>query len=495
MDAASTQDRNSISRVPPPVKLLIGGDTPTRASGGSFTHVNPATGKAQAEIPLGGVAEIDAAVAAAKEAFPAWRATPGAERRELLLRLANLIQENAPEFGRRAALEGGIPIAIGSTFSPEITADWMKYYAGWADKIEGQVISTYPSDDFAYIQPEPYGVIAIITTWNGPLVSLGMKVPAAIAAGNVVVIKPSELAPFSPSLFGELVTRAGFPPGVINIVPGGPEAGQRLIEHPDVAKVSFTGGPATARKVLHACAELLKPTVMELGGKAPNIIFADVDLDAAAAQAVYHSIGVLSGQACAAPTRVIVERSIYNDFLERLVAVTESMILGDPFDETVNVGPLINEAAAIRVKGLIDKAVAGGKMRLMTGGGRAGGALADGYYIEPTVFADVDPHDPLAQNEIFGPVLTVHSFNTEEEAITIANAPPYGLGGYLHTSDVKRAQRVASALNTGNVYINTARTLAAQMPFGGFGISGFGKEGGRLGLEEFLRYKSVGLSR
>jgi aldehyde dehydrogenase (NAD+) len=484
-----------MSRNPPPLTLQIDGSELLSGSGGRYIHVSSVSGMPQAEIPLAGPAEIDKAVAAAKRASVGWRATRGDERRRLLTRLADLVMDNAAEFGRLAAIEGGIPFAVGSGFAPTIAADWIRYYAGWADKIEGQLISTYPSDDFAYISPEPYGVIGIIVTWNGPLVSLGMKVPAALAAGNAVVIKPSEISPFCPGLFGRLVEQAGFPAGVVNILPGGPAAGQRLIEHPDVDKISFTGGPSTASKIMHSCADALKPMVMELGGKAANVVFNDVDLDATAAQAVYHSIGVLSGQACAIPTRLVVHTEIYDALVTRIVGLVKGMVVGDPFDSKTAIGPLINEAAAVRVKGLIDAAITGKKMKLMTGGGRVLGRFAAGAYVEPTIFTEVESKDPLAQNEIFGPVLTVHRFETEAEAIAIANDTRYGLGGYLHTNDLKRAHRVAAALKTGNVWINGARTLSAQMPFGGVGVSGFGREGGKAGLDEFLRFKGIGIAR
>ncbi|WP_156680276.1 aldehyde dehydrogenase family protein [Sphingomonas profundi] len=491
----TTTNAEPIDRRPPALALIIDGEAVTRTSGGHHAHISPMTGEAQAEIPLAGVAEIDAAVDAAHRAFAGWRATPGAERRRCLLKLADLIEQHAAEFGRLAAIECGIPVAVGEGYAPGACADWIRYYAGWADKLEGQLLSTFPAEDFAYVAPEPYGVIGLIITWNGPLVSLGMKVPAALAAGNSVVIKPSEMAPFVPALFGRLAKLAGFPDGVVNVVPGGPEAGARLIEHPLVEKISFTGGPATARRILHACADLLKPTVMELGGKAANIIFDDVDPDAAAAQAVYHSLGVLSGQGCAIPTRVVVQNGIYDALIERMVALAEAMKVGDPFERDTAIGPLINEAAAVRVTGLIETAKAGGAMRLLTGGGRVGGVLAGGAYVAPTLFADVDPADPLAQNEIFGPVLTIHRFRDEAEAIAIANATRYGLGGYLHTNDLRRAHQVAAAMRTGNVFVNTAKTLDPAMPFGGTGISGFGREGGKAGIEEFVRHKAVGIAR
>ena len=484
-----------VDRSAPELTLLIGGKARRHGGAGRFVHVNPFTGQPQGDIPLAGEADIDAAVQAAHAASAGWRATPGSDRRRLLLRLADLVQENAREFGRRAALEGGIPIAIGAAWSPGICADWIRYYAGWADKLEGSLIGTPPNEEFAYISPEPFGVIGIITTWNGPLISLGMKVPAALAAGNTVVVKPSELSPYSPALFGELAQQAGFPDGVLNMVPGDAEAGARLVSHPLVEKISFTGGPITAARIMHACSDLLRPVVMELGGKAANIIFDDVDIDAAAAQAAFASLGVLSGQGCAIPSRIVVHEAVHDALLERLVAIAQGMKVGDPFESDTAIGPLINEAAAARVKGLIDAGIGGGRMTLATGGGRIGGALARGAFVAPTIFTNVDPQEPLAQNEVFGPVLTVHTFRTEEEAVRIANATRYGLGGYLHTNDLRRAHRVAAMLKTGNVWINSATPLRPQMPFGGYGASGFGREGGKAGLDEFLRFKSVAVGR
>ena len=482
-----------LDRRAPALALLIGGQTRRQSSGGSFVHFSPLTGRPQAEVPLAGEPEIDEAVEAAHTAFPAWRATKGAERRRLLLRLADLVQENAQEFGRRAAIEGGIPIAVGAGWSPGMCAGWIRYYAGWADKIEGSLLGSPPADEFAYISPEPFGVVGIIITWNGPLVSLGMKVPAALAAGNTVVIKPSELSPFSPALFGELAKQAGFPDGVVNVVPGNAQAGARLVSHPLVEKISFTGGPITASRIMHACADLLRPVVMELGGKAANIIFDDADLDAAAAQSVFGSLGVLSGQGCAIPSRVVVHEKVVAGLVDRMVDITRGMKVGDPFEADTAIGPLINEAAAVRVTDLISDGIAGGRMKLAIGGRRVGGAFAEGAFVEPTIFTDVDPHEPLALNEVFGPVLTVHTFRTEADAIRIANATRYGLGGYLQTNDVRRAHRIAAMLRTGNVWINGASALAPQMPFGGYGASGFGREGGKSGLDEFLRLKSVAL--
>jgi aldehyde dehydrogenase (NAD+) len=474
--------------------LLIGDKVIEKASGGVYTHINPATGLAQAEIPLAGASETEDAVAAASAAFKLWRQMPGRERGVLLARLADLIKENASEFQRLAVLEGGTPFSIAAS-GAGIAEEWTRYYAGWADKIDGQVVSSFPSDEFIYTLPEPYGVIGIVITWNGPLISLGMKVIPALAAGNTVVVKPAEQTPFVAALFGQLALQAGIPPGVINILPGAVESAQTLIAHPDVQKVSFTGGPVTARKILHQCAELLKPSVMELGGKSANIVFADADLDVAAQHAAMMSVGLLSGQGCELPTRLLVQDSVYDEMVEKVVAIAKSLPIGDPRDPNTFIGPIINEESCDRILAMVERAKQAGAGRLVLGGERLGGDLAKGFFVSPTIFADVDPQSEIAQQEVFGPVLVIQKFSTEEEVIEIANSTQYGLGGYIQTNDLKRAHRVAAAMTTGSVHINGSRNIPAHAPFGGLGLSGFGKEGGRPGLDEFIRLKTVSLAQ
>jgi aldehyde dehydrogenase (NAD+) len=482
-----------ISRTPPAVHLHIGADRLAEGGGGTYDHVNPATGEVDATIPLAGADDVDRAVAVAHTAFETWKRTPPAERRRLLHRLADLIEENGPEFARRGTLDNGTPIAITPNFVP-LSAEWTRYYAGWADKITSDVTASFRDDgELGFTVAQPYGVVGIIITWNGPLISLAMKIPAALAAGNTVVVKPSELTPFTGELFAELVADAGFPPGVVNIVPGAPGAGSALVAHSLVKKVSFTGGAVTARRILQTCAEHMKPSVMELGGKSANIICADADLDAACLHGTFLSVATLSGQGCAFPTRMLAHESIYADVIERVATTAKSIPVGDPFDPATISGPVVNAAALDRILGVIEQAVGDGA-RLVAGGGRLNGPLANGYFIEPTVFADVDPRSQLAQNEVFGPVLAVIPFTSDDEAIAIANDTEYGLSAYVQTRDLKRAHRMADELVAGEVLINGARNLAIHRPFGGFGRSGFGKEGGRAGIEEYLRIKSVGIA-
>jgi aldehyde dehydrogenase (NAD+) len=478
----------------PAVHLHIAGERFDTGSGGHHGHVDPSTGQIDATIPLAGPGEVDRAVNAADAAFRHWRRTPPEERRRLLLRLADLIEANAEEFGRRGTMDNGTPASVvgGMTGS---AVEWTRYYAGWSDKITGELSSNFSSGvgELNYTLLEPYGVVGIIITWNGPLISLAMKIPAALAAGCTVVCKPSELTPFSAELFMDIVEEAGFPAGVCSILPGDAAAGEALVVHPKVRKVSFTGGPATASKILHACADTMKPVTLELGGKSANIVFDDADLETACGLGTMMSVGVLSGQGCAFPTRMLVQQPVYEDVVARVAMVAKGIPVGDPWDPTVLAGPVVNEAALERILGMIERAQKDGA-RLVTGGSRIGGDLAGGYFIEPTVFADVDPDSELAQNEVFGPVLAMTPFADEEEAIRIANNTRYGLSGYIQSQSLSRGLRVAEELVTGEVLINGAANLRVQRPFGGIGISGMGKEGGRLGVEDFLRVKSVGIA-
>ena len=476
-----------------PVSLRIGPEQRAHGSGGVHRHVNPSTGTVDVEVPLAGADDIHDAVICASEASRGWRRTPPCERRRLLLALADLIAERADDFAHRAALDTGTPVTLARRFVP-MAAEWTRYYAGAADRIGGDLTSAMTdSGELAYTLAQPYGVIGAIVTWNAPLMSLSMKIPAVLAAGNAVVIKPSELTPFVPDLYADLTEAAGFPPGVINVLPGSVDAGAALVRNPLVGKITFTGGPQTATSILQACADLIKPVVLELGGKSANVVFADADLDAACSYGTFMSVAALSGQACSLPTRMLVEASVYPDVVNRVATIARSVVVGDPFDRATMSGPLISETALNRVAGLVGRATQQGA-KLITGGARLGPPLDRGYFFEPTVLADVDAHSELAQTEVFGPVLAITPFEDEEEAVAIANATRYGLSAYVQTRDLKRAHRLAEALVAGEVLVNGATSLAPHRPFGGFGNSGIGKEGGRHGIEEFLRIKAVGIA-
>ncbi|PKP82762.1 MAG: aldehyde dehydrogenase [Alphaproteobacteria bacterium HGW-Alphaproteobacteria-18] len=478
----------------PDVKIWIGQDGRSQGSGGTFAHLNPVTGEKQADIPLAGISEVHETVEKAAEAFKAWRTTRPEHRRDILNRFADLIDQHKEEFAALAAKDGGTPLPSGMGMAL-LSVQWTKYYAGWCDKLDGDLYSTYDTrGEFSYSVPEPLGVVGIIITWNGPLISLSMKVAPALAAGNCVVVKPAEITPFAPDLYARLAREAGIPDGVLSIIPGGIEAGEALVKHPKIEKLSFTGGPIAARKIMAACAENIKPSVMELGGKSASLMFPDADIDAACARAIQWSIGVMAGQGCALPTRLLVHSDIYDEVCDRLVAIASQYKVGDPFEPGVAVGPVINRAACDRIVGMLDRAKAAKAGRILMGGSHCGGPLVGGNFIEPTIIADVDPKSEIAQVEIFGPVLLVFRFETEDEAVALANDTEYGLAAYIQSNDIRRIHRVAERLKAGGVYVNGAVQINPHTPFGGLGLSGFGKEGGRAGIDEFLRYKTVSIA-
>lgn len=478
----------------PSAMLRIGGDDMATGSGGTFDHLHPVSGEVQATIPLAGEAEIALAVDKAAAVAEDWRCCPPARRRTILTAIATGIRDNAAEFARMAALDGGTTLMAG-THMAMLAAEWFDYYAGWCDKLDGQLLGTFDTrGELAYTAPEPYGVVGIIITWNGPIISIGMKVAPALAAGNTVVVKPSEMTPFAPDLFARIARDAGLPDGVLSIMPGSIAAGEALVKHPKVEKISFTGGPIAARRIMVACAEQLKPVVLELGGKSASLLFPDCDVDAACQRAVQWSIGVMAGQGCALPTRLLVHDSIHDEVVEKLKAIVSAYKVGDPFEEGVAVGPLINAAACDRVMGMLDRVRADKSGTIIMGGGRPGGALAGKNYIEPTIITDIDPDSEVGQVEVFGPVLIVQRFRDEDEAVALANATPYGLAAYIQSNDIKRVHRLAERLKAGGVYVNGAAQIHPHTPFGGLGLSGFGKEGGRAGLDEFVRYKTVSIA-
>ena len=429
-----------IDRTPPPVHLRIGAERRASGSGGVYQHVNPATGQPDAEIPLACRGRSGRGRAHRARRVRRWRATrPGASGAGSCSGWRSSWTRTRPS-SRAAAPRHGTPLAISGGFVPQ-SSEWARYYAGWADKIHSDLNAFHSKDgEIGYTLAQPYGVIGVIITWNGPLISLAMKIPAALAAGNTVVVKPSELTPFTGELFADLVEEAGFPPGVVNVLPGAPEAGAALVSHPLVKKVTFTGGPDTAKKILHSCADAMKPACLELGGKSANIIFDDANLDIACSHGTFLSVAVLSGQGCALPTSMLVHEPVYDQVVGRVAAIAKTITVGDPFEATTVSGPVVNRAALDRIMAMIEQAKLDGA-RLVTGGARLEGPLADGYFIEPTVFADVDPESQLAQREVFGPVLAITPFRTEEEAIEIANGTPYGLSAYVQTTDLRRAHR------------------------------------------------------
>jgi acyl-CoA reductase-like NAD-dependent aldehyde dehydrogenase len=406
-------------------------------------------------------------------------------RARLLNRLADLLEGDRDDAAALTAVDNGTPI---SSLDPgRATAAWVRYYAGWVDKLEGRVVPIGAGLD--YVTPEPYGVVAAIVPWNGPMMGMGQKAAPALAAGNVVVAKPPEIAPFGALRFAELAVEAGLPDGVVQVLVGGADAGAALVAHPGVDKISFTGGATAARAVMHGAAESLTPMALELGGKSANIVFADADLDAAAASAALLGAVLLSGQGCALPTRLFVQSTVAEQVIDHVVAVVEGAKVGDPLEADTLMGPLATEQARDRVLRMVEEATA----TVLTGGTRLdlGGDLSGGWFLAPTVLTDVADDASVACEEVFGPVLTVFTFDDEDEVVARANALTYGLAAYVHTQDVTRAHRVAKALEVGTVTVNGFPSNSPALPFGGVKASGFGREGGKEGLEEFLRPKNV----
>lgn len=482
---------NSPFQLPRPA-LVIGGKVLHSGEGGTARHINPATGEAQAEVPLAGRGDVARAAEAAAAALPGWRATSPARRRDLLFRLADLVDRDREYLSWIGALEVGTPISSVRAIPDKFIA-WTKYFAGWADKLEGRVVSS-PQDDgvLDYTIHEPFGVIGIITTWNGPLMGLGMKLGPALAAGNTVVIKPPEQMPFTPTHILKLAEEAGFPPGVLNLVTGGAEAGEALVTHPEIAKIAFTGGTETARRIATAIAPLGKPALYELGGKSANIVFADADMDTAVRHSARQPM-FLSGQGCILPTRLLVEESVARAFTERVVAEIRSLRLGDPMDDTTELGPVVDARSQARLLATIEGAAANGDGQIVLGGGRPAHLPAAGAWVEPTVFSDVRPDSSLGQTECFGPVLSIMTFRSVDEAVAIANGTRFGLGAYVHSNDLDRVLKLVHRLDSGNVIVNGAATARENAPFGGLGDSGYGREGGRDGLSEYLRTKNVAI--
>jgi aldehyde dehydrogenase (NAD+) len=469
--------------------LLIGGDHVEKTTGGTYLHHDPATGILQAEVPLAGAEDVNDAVASAEAAGPAWRALTPDKRAAILFRLADLLEANAKDCAVLGALENGSPISI---MQPGLyTAAWVRYYAGWVDKLEDRVVPTYARAGLDYVRREPYGVVGVLPPWNGPMMGMGQKAAPALAAGNTVVAKPPEIAPFGAYRFAELALEAGLPPGVLNVVAGGAEAGEALVRHPRVGKVSFTGGRDTARAVIEASAATIKPLTLELGGKSANIIFPDADLDSVIPISAFAGAIVLSGQGCALPTRIYLHDDIYDEGIDRLLAILGAAVVGDPLEATTQMGPVVTQRSQRRILGIVERAVSQGAGKLLTGGHAMDGDLADGYFIAPTLFGDVDQDSELAREEIFGPVLSVVRFGDEDEVVAKANDSEFGLGAYVHTADVSRAYRVALQLDVGFVVANGPLGLSPTAPFGGYKQSGYGREGGREGIEEYLRTKNI----
>ena len=474
----------------PSYDLYIGGRWVPPTGGERFPTYNPFTQEPWAVISQAEAADVNAAIAAARETFNrTWSRTSGYERAKLLLRLADLTEKSAERIGRLETTDNG-KIIRETTSQVVFLARMFRFYAGYADKIWGRVIPLDRPDVFDYATMDPLGVIGIITAWNSPMALLGNKLAAALAAGNTVVVKPSEHASVTTLEFCKLIEEAGFPAGVFNVVTGDVRTGQALSSSEGLDKISFTGSGAGGRAIASAAGRTLTPVILELGGKSPNIIFSDADLDNATTGAFAGIFGA-TGQTCVAGSRLLVQRPIYDEVVSRLAKRAATIRLGNPLDKTTEMGTAANEPQFDRIMGFIEQAKGDGAT-LVAGGARATGVdLGRGLFVQPTIFKDVRNEMRLAQEEIFGPVLSVIPFDNEDEAIAIGNDTRYGLASGIWTKDVNRVHRVARALRTGMVWVNTYRAVAAQIPFGGVKDSGYGRERGHEGLMEFLTTKNV----
>ncbi|MFB9848902.1 aldehyde dehydrogenase family protein [Micromonospora andamanensis] len=478
----------------PTSAVLIGGEHLPPAAGDIHRHHYAATGRPTVDVVLGGAAEMSAAAAAARSALPRWWATPPAGRRDALLRLADLIAGDAETLTGLQVLEIGLPRQFAAA-TPQVAAEFLRYNAGWVDKLGGEVAAGATSHGWSHTLDEPYGVVAALLPYNGAVAMLGQVLGPVLAAGNAVVVKPSELAPFTAVRIGELCQQAGLPTGLVNVVTSDAAGGEALVRTPGVDKVHLTGGVSTARRILAATADRLTPASLELGGSSAHLIFADADLRAAARQALAGAV-ILNGQACARGSRILVEDAVYDRVLDLVLARLSQLVVGDPQRPGTVLGPLVSRAAADRIVGVVDRArrdpAAG---TLVAGGERPDGDLAGGFFVTPTVFSGVEPTAELAQEEVLGPVLAFSRFSAEDEAVTLANGTRYGLAAYLHTTDLRRAHRLVRALDAGAVWVNGFPGLSPATPFGGTGHSGYGRLGGRAGVEEFRRPKTVWFGR
>jgi len=473
-------------------QMLIGGRWVGAAGGETFETENPFLGSAWAQVPRGTVADVDAAVDAAHKAFrdKSWRGLTASARGALLRKLGDLIAAEAAHLAEIETTDNG-KLINEMRGQLNYIPQWFYYYGGLADKLEGRVIPIDKPGVFNFTREEPLGVIAAITPWNSPLMLAAWKLAPALAAGNTVVWKPSEFSSMSALEFGKLFKRAGFPPGVVNIVTGfGNEIGERLVSHPRVAKVAFTGGDRTGQSVYELAARSIKPVTLELGGKSANIVFDDAVLEDAV-KGVVSGIFAATGQTCIAGSRALVHRSIHDRFVDELLALARTAKMGNPLDTATQVGPITTRPQYKKVLEYIDIAKGEGAQLVLGGTPASRPECGNGWFVEPTIFTNVKPDMRIAQEEVFGPVLSIIPFDDEEEAIAIANDTLFGLAAGVWTQSIRRALTISERLEAGTVWVNTYRAVSYMSPFGGYKRSGLGRENGMSAIREYLQEKSV----
>jgi len=471
-------------------QLFIDGTWRDAAGGQTLDVVNPATEEIIATVPSAGRSDVDAAVVAARAALNGpWAGLSARERGRILWRIGEKLLEHADEVARLETLHNGKPIFESRQIEIPAAAECFQYYAGWADKIHGETIPV-KGNFLTYTLREPVGVVAAIVPWNFPLLLTAWKVAPALACGNTVVIKPASQTPLTAFALAEVAQEAGLPPGVLNVITGpGAQVGRMIVEHPGIDKVAFTGDTTTGRQIMRGSADTLKRITLELGGKSPNIVFPDADLDAAVRGA---TTGIFygKGEVCAAGSRLLVDRSIRDEFVDKVAARTRKMVPGDPLDPKTRLGAISSKTQLERDLKYIETAKREGAT-LVAGGSRADIGTGKGYFLQPTVFAGVNPEMTIAREEIFGPVLAAIEFADVDEAIARANATSYGLAAAIWTKDIKKAHRVARKLEAGTVWINTYNVYDTAAPFGGYKQSGFGREMSVHALEHYTQVKSV----
>jgi (Z)-2-((N-methylformamido)methylene)-5-hydroxybutyrolactone dehydrogenase len=472
-------------------QMLIGGEWVDPASGEWFDSINPFTAAAWAQVPRGSKADIDRAVDAAKNAFKGdWRKMTATARGAALRKLGDLIAADAERLAQIESTDNGKLIAE-MRGQLNYIPQWFYYFGGLADKIEGRVIPIDKPGVFNFTREEPLGVVAAITPWNSPLLLATWKLAPALAAGNTVVWKPSEHSSVSALEFGKLFEKAGFPPGVVNIVTGfGGDVGEPLITHRDVAKVAFTGGDATGQHVYELAARGIKHVTLELGGKSANIVFDDADIEGAV-KGVVSGIFAATGQTCIAGSRALIQRSIHDEFVEKLLALAKTAKMGNPLEATTQVGPVTTKPQYEKVLDYIRIAKEEGAVCRLGGEKAQRAECGSGWFVEPTVFTGVKPSMRIANEEVFGPVLSVIPFDEEDEAVAIANSTIYGLAAGVWTTSIRRALSMPERLEAGTVWVNTYRAVSYMSPFGGYKRSGIGRESGLDAIREYLQTKSV----